>query len=179
MSEIKTTEKGNNIVLIGLSGSGKTTIGKELSILLKRPFIDTDELLEEVIGSSVLAYFKAYGEEEFRKLENQLLETLNPDDGAVIATGGGMPCYGDNMDSMLKLGTVIYLSVSIENISDRILKDVAKRPLYREMPLQAVKQKTEALLAQRESDYLKADSILDANLDAEQVIKVLLQSLKD
>lgn len=179
MSEIKTPEKGNNIVLIGLSGSGKTTIGKELSIQLKRPFIDTDELLEEVIGSSVLAYFKAYGEEEFRKLENQLLETLNPDDGAVIATGGGLPCYNKNMDSLLKLGTVIYLSVSVEEISDRILKDVSKRPLYREMSLQSVKQKTEVLMEQRESDYLKADVILDANPDAEQVIKVLLQSLKD
>ena len=179
MSEIKTTEKGNNIVLIGLSGSGKTTIGKELSNLLKRPFIDTDELLEEVIGSSVLAYFKAYGEQEFRKLENQLLETLNPDDGAVIATGGGMPCYGESMDGLLKLGTVIYLSVSIDEISARILKDVAKRPLYRDMSLQAVKQKTKALLEQRESDYLKADRILDANPDAEKVLKVLLPSLKD
>ena len=80
MSEIKNTKKGNNIVLIGLSGSGKSRIGEELSRLLKRPCIDTDELLEEVIGSSVLNYFKAYGEEEFRKLETQLLETLNPDD---------------------------------------------------------------------------------------------------
>ena len=179
MSEIKNTKKGNNIVLIGLSGSGKSRIGEELSRLLKRPCIDTDELLEEVIGSSVLNYFKAYGEEEFRKLETQLLETLNPDDGAVIATGGGLPCYGDNMDSLLKIGTVIYLSVSIENISDRILKDVAKRPLYRDMSTQAVKQKTEILLEQRESAYLRADVILDANPDTEKVLKVLRQSLKD
>ena len=178
MSKKQNAKKGNNIVLIGLSGSGKTSIGKELSILLKRPFIDTDELLEEVIGSSVLAYFKAYGEQEFRKLETQLLETLNPDDGAVIATGGGLPCSNKNMDSLLQLGTVIYLSVSNEQISDRILKDVSKRPLYRGMSLQGVKQKTEVLMEQRESDYLKADSILDANPDVEQVIKVLLKSLK-
>lgn len=178
MSTKQNAKKGNNIVLIGLSGSGKTTIGKELSALMKRPFIDTDELLEEVIGRSVLAYFKAYGEQEFRKLENQLLETLNPDDGAVIATGGGLPCSNKNMVSLLKLGTVVYLSVSADEISDRILKDVAKRPLYREMSLQSVKQKTEALMEQRESDYLKADVILDANPDTEQVIKALLQSLK-
>ena len=83
------------------------------------------------------------------------------------------------MDGLLKLGTVIYLSVSIDEISARILKDVAKRPLYRDMSLQAVKQKTKALLEQRESDYLKADRILDANPDAEKVLKVLLPSLKD
>ena len=109
------------IFLIGLPGSGKTTIGKNLSSLLDIPFLDTDERIVEKEKRSIDDIFLAEGEEYFRKLEKQVLQDLLTNDtNAVISTGGGLPCFFDNMEQINKKGVSVFLNVPPETIADRL-----------------------------------------------------------
>ena len=85
------------IFLIGYMGSGKTTLGKKLATKLELPFIDTDEEIVKQIGMSITEYFSQHGEDAFRTLEREQLRKF-AENAAVISTGGGAPCFFDNME---------------------------------------------------------------------------------
>ena len=112
-------------------GSGKTTVGRELTNLLDFQFLDLDEYIEASEGVGIPEIFDTKGEIYFRKKEHEYLkEILEEKDDFVLSTGGGTPCYGENLDVILK-GTknVIYLKVSINGLVERLSKEKEERPL--------------------------------------------------
>ena len=117
-----------SIILIGMMGSGKTSVGKILSNHFKFSFTDTDLEIENQENKTINQIFKVSGEPYFRLLEQNLLKNLNPYN-CVISTGGGFPIFNDNMSLLLNLGTTFFLQTSLKEIHHRIgLK--TKRPLY-------------------------------------------------
>ncbi len=117
------------VYLIGFMGSGKTTQGRKLAEALSWDFIDTDEWLEKQENSSVNEIFKAKGEAYFRDLETYLIGQIATRKNTIIATGGGMPCFNQNLDLLKQSGLVIYLKAGLGCIMQRILNERDKRPL--------------------------------------------------
>lgn len=126
---------GDNIVLIGYMGSGKTTIGKYLETNYGYSFIDTDAYIEEQEGMSISDIFATKGEEYFRQLEtdtlNKLSKTLNK---TVLSTGGGMPLREENSRILNKIGKVYFLQASADSIYDRVKNDKGRPLLQVENP---------------------------------------------
>lgn len=112
-----------NVVLIGYRGSGKSTVGRELSAKLGRPFLDSDEYIEQKTGLSIAEIFRECGESYFRDLETQAIETLTRQDGIVLATGGGAAVRLKNVQLLQRNGRVIFLRVSPEEAFKRLVKD--------------------------------------------------------
>ncbi|NUM51783.1 MAG: shikimate kinase [Flavobacteriales bacterium] len=111
-----------NIFLVGFMGSGKTSIGSLLAQKLNYNFIDTDEEIEKQSKLSITDLFKEKGEQFFREREKEVLQQILVNESTtVIATGGGMPCFYENMEKMLREGVVIYLKCSPEEIAKRVL----------------------------------------------------------
>ncbi|MBO4767433.1 MAG: YqeG family HAD IIIA-type phosphatase [Lachnospiraceae bacterium] len=109
-----------NVVLIGFAGAGKTSVGKVLAAEMGFDFIDTDRYIEEKVGMSIAEIFRTKGEEYFRDLETMALKgILKSRTHSVIAAGAGMPIRLKNQKMLRKLGTVVYLSGSEEEIIRR------------------------------------------------------------
>lgn len=121
--------KLKNIVLIGMSGVGKTTIGKSLSIVLNRRFVDTDNLIENKKAMKIEEIFKTYGEDYFRKLEFQIVKELYKEENLIISTGGGIVLNSNNITMLKENGIIIFLESSIDNLVNNIKKSTTKRPL--------------------------------------------------
>ena len=119
------------VVLIGYMGSGKTTVGKLLAKELNFEFVDLDDYIETRLNEKIADLFVTKGELYFRKKESELLnELLNDNRDLVIALGGGTPCYGVNMDTILqKTDLVFYLKLSIASLIERLHKEKDHRPL--------------------------------------------------
>lgn len=118
-----------NIVLIGFMGSGKSSVGKRLSYKLRRPFVDSDQLITDKEGCSISQIFSEKGEEVFRDIETECIRTLTENKSRFIfSTGGGVPLRKENRGLLRKIGTVVYLKTTPETIYDRI-KDDTTRPL--------------------------------------------------
>lgn len=119
-----------HIVLVGYMGSGKSTIGRSLASQLNIPFIDLDHYIMEKEQLSVNEIFKSKGEIYFRKRETFYLhEILQNNQSLILATGGGTPCYGSNMELLKKYATTIYLKTSIKTLVSRLSFNKLKRPL--------------------------------------------------
>ena len=119
---------GNNIILIGFMGSGKSSIGRYLSKLLKFNLIETDCLIERYFNLSISEIFRIYGEIFFRKQENKLLNEIKNRKNSIIATGGGMPIFFNNSSILKSLGNIFYLEISFNTFTKRTKNDKT-RPL--------------------------------------------------
>ena len=121
------------IVLVGYMGSGKTTIGKILAKELSIKFLDLDDYIEETEGQTIKSIFAEKGEIYFRKVEsNHLNELLGSDENLVLSTGGGTPCYGNNMDNIVHASSnVFYIRVSIPELVNRLSAQKETRPLIK------------------------------------------------
>jgi shikimate kinase len=121
----------NRIFLVGLPGSGKTTLGRSLAEKLGYPFIDLDEEIVKREGKSISEFIQFQGQGNFRIKENELLIGLSVQkEKFVMATGGGTPCFHYNMDVMNKNGITIYLDVGPGDLALRIMdQGMEKRPL--------------------------------------------------
>lgn len=119
-------DTGKNIVLIGMPGCGKSTIGKVLSKKLGMKFIDIDIVIEKQEKCTISQLFQQ-GEEHFRNQEAKAVQSLENEDSSVIAAGGGVVKRASNMDSLRKNGIVIYIDRSIKDILMDI--DISTRPL--------------------------------------------------
>lgn len=113
-SEVLSSKK--NIVLTGMPGSGKSTIGKATAEALGREFIDTDDEIKKEIGMEIAEYFEKFGEEAFRDKETEVIKTLSVKSGVVIATGGGAVLRQENTDALKMNGTVYYLNRPFEQL---------------------------------------------------------------
>lgn len=167
------------IFLVGLPGSGKSTLGKELADKLSFEFVDLDEQIVSVIGMSIPEYFKFQGEVNFRMREHEaLVEECSSKDQFVMATGGGAPCFHFNMDLMTKQGSVIYLDVSPGDLALRILEDgVEKRPKFSSYDQQDLIQEIRELKSKREQFYNQAQiKIRDNRISVDKIISNLESS---
>ena len=118
-----------NIVLIGMTGCGKTTVGLALSYRLKMPFIDMDAWIEKKDGRPIPQIFAEDGEEAFRRLETKMSERVAKERGTIISTGGGIVMRPENMKYLKRHALVVYINRSPEDIMQRIRLD--KRPMLR------------------------------------------------
>ena len=117
-----------NIIFVGLPGSGKTTIGRQLARRLGVPFVDSDHVIEERLGCSIREYFAREGEEAFRDVEQAVLDDLSLHHHGVLSTGGGSVLRDINRRHLHDRGHVIYLRTSPEDVFRRLRHDTA-RPL--------------------------------------------------
>lgn len=124
------------IVLIGYMGSGKSTVGRKLSELNTIEFIDLDNYIEAAEGMDIPTIFSEKGEIYFRKKEHQYLqEVLQKEENLILATGGGTPCYGNNMAAILKATRMsCYLKLSLPALVQRLNGEKATRPLIKNIP---------------------------------------------
>lgn len=146
------------IFLIGFMGSGKTTVGRELALILGWNFVDTDKVIENKVGKTISDIFSEYGEIFFRVEEKEVLNALLNQKKVVIASGGGMPIFFDNINVMKKSGLVVYLFVNKDIIKKRLIQEDehSKRPL-------AVNAKLDNLIQLREPFYRSAHLIIDCS----------------
>jgi len=162
------------VYLIGYMASGKTRMGQELSALKGYSFVDTDDLFEEKFRISILDFFERYNEDTFRKIEKDLLlETMNYKD-AIIATGGGTPCFFDNMEIIKRSGISIYLKMDLKTLVDRLTVVKKKRPLLKNKSKTELESFIRDQLAEREPFYSQADFIVDAEkVTANDIVRLI------
>src|SRR6476661_7626101 len=120
------------VFLVGFMGCGKSTKAKQLANRLSCPVIDLDAVIVEKQGKPIAEYFAENGEDSFRNLESETLKTFNYPETCVIATGGGLPCFFDNMDWMNANGKTVYLQMKPSQLISR-LHNREKRPLLKGM----------------------------------------------
>jgi shikimate kinase len=116
---------------VGYMGSGKSTLGRHLARHAGLLFIDLDKYIEERNCRSVPQIFALEGEENFRKKERKALEEVSEFDNVVVATGGGAPCFFDNMELMNRTGITIYLDIHPEILAKRLTTSKTERPLLK------------------------------------------------
>lgn len=135
-------------------GAGKSLIGQSLAQRLNIPFYDLDKQIETLQGCSVSDFFKIHGEMEFRKEETRVMkEIVNHNNEFVIATGGGTPCFHNNMKWMNENGTTVYLNISKEALGRRLKREKLKRPLIANLSNEDIDSFIEKLLHERAGTY--------------------------
>jgi len=150
------------IYLIGLPGSGKSLLGKKLSKSINLPFIDLDAALEKQEGLKVSKIFAGKGQDFFRTIEAEMLRKLSDEKEFVMATGGGTPCFHDNMEFINQTGTSIFLDTPTALIASRINpKEKETRPLLEDVPDDQLDKKLEELLNRRLVYYKQAHFTID------------------
>ena len=170
--------KAVKIFLIGFMAAGKSTIGRALADRLGFDLVDTDIVIEERMGKPLAEVVATRGEEFFRSLESALLDEIIASDSSVnivVACGGGMPCFGDNMAKMLTHGTVIYLQSSEEALFDRLLGDKQHRFLICNKNADELSEYIRTTLALRSRYYCKADLIVANNGTAADCLADIMQ----
>ena len=109
-----------NLWLIGMMGSGKTTVGRVVAARTGRPFRDVDLIVAERMGTSIPELWQREGEDTFRAIEAAIIEELTVEDGAVISTGGGAILREGNRNAMRRSGTVVWLQATAEVLASRV-----------------------------------------------------------
>ncbi len=167
--------RDKDIYLVGLPGSGKSTLGKALADLLGCGFVDLDRYLEEHESQSITSIFNENGETRFRELESHYLRQLAQEEEAkIVATGGGTPCFHNNMDFMNEEGTTIYLDVSIEVLVNRVRLESAGRPLLAGKSEKQLLLTLQDHLTKRKPYYCRATlSMSGEDLQTEQLFSAL------
>jgi len=161
------------IFLVGFMGCGKSTKAKQLANLLECPVIDIDAVIVEQQDMSIADYFAANGEAAFRQLENETLKSFDYPDTCVVATGGGLPCYFDNMDWMNEHGITVYLEMTPPQLVSR-LHNREKRPLLKGMDDEQLLEFITSKLEERNPFYRKAKLTINS-FDLEP--KVLVEEI--
>jgi shikimate kinase len=164
----------NNIILIGPMGSGKTSIGKKLSKMMKFNFIDTDHLIEEKTGVDIPTIFEHEGESGFRKRENKILEDISNVENSVLGTGGGIIILEENRKIIKNMGFIVYLTASIKELVYRTEQD-RNRPLIKDGD---TKKKIEEILKEREKIYENISNIKIStdNYDTVKLSKIIIKN---
>ncbi len=162
-----------NIFMLGMPSSGKSTLGRQLAKELNYDFVDLDKRIEISEGKKISEIFNLEGEEYFRKIESEQLKKIPVDSKLVIATGGGTPCYNDNISYIKSNGISVFLDVSPEKLEERMRSSRRNnRPLF--------KLENDDLLAtltetynERIDAYKKADIVIEGDTDANTIMWIL------
>jgi shikimate kinase len=119
------------IFLIGYMGAGKTTLGKALARRMKLSYVDTDHYIEKRYHKKISEIFATEGEESFRDIEHRILIEISEFEDVIVSTGGGLPCFNDNMTVMNSFGTTVYLETSVEELASRLEVSKSVRPVLK------------------------------------------------
>ena len=169
------------IILLGYMGSGKSTVGKALANELKLSFVDLDHAIENEIGMSIRDFFEASGELKFRRLENEVLKkVLRENSDMILSTGGGTPCYGNNLDLLKSTSNtkVFYLKASIKTLTERLLSEKDTRPLIESIGDNDLPEFIGKHLFERSNFYLQAHHVVDIDQKSvETIAKEIIESL--
>lgn len=162
------------LFLIGFMGSGKSTMGRALASQLDLTFIDLDSFLEEKYFKTIPQIFAEEGEEGFRKKERKVLEEVCSFDNVIVATGGGAPCFFDNMDLMNNSGYCIFLDVQVSSLVSRLLHARVERPLIKGKSAEELEAFIGLTMEKRRPFYEKAKYILrGSEITTNQIIELL------
>jgi shikimate kinase len=164
---------GDNVLIVGFMGAGKSVCGRLLARRLGRCFVETDDMIVSRDGRSIPEIFRQSGEETFRRLEGEVLEALALKSGDVIATGGGLPCRDDRMEALRALGTVVWLRGDLPELLARAGR-IGGRPM-----LERSLEDIETLYRAREPYYARAHLTVDtAGQGVDQVVARVLAALR-
>lgn len=171
------------IFLIGYMGAGKTTVGKDLAARMGLSFIDLDGYIERRYCKTVRQLFAEKGEEAFREIERKMLHEVSMFEDVLISTGGGTPCFYENMAFMKEAGTVIYLKVSVEELTKRLELCKHTRPVLQGRSGDALKSFIADSLRQREPFYHQASIVFEAEVmlteaDVQEISSALEKIIK-
>lgn len=167
------------IFLLGYMGAGKTTLGKAFARALNIPFIDLDWYIEERYHKTVSELFAEKGEEAFRELEKKMLHEVGQFEDVVISTGGGTPCFFDNMEYMNQHGITVFLDVHPDTLSKRLCVATQSRPILQGKTDRELYDFIVEKLAERMAHYSKAQYVFNANeLESRWQIEESIQRLK-
>ena len=171
------------IFLIGYMGAGKTTLGRALAKELNIQFIDLDSYIEERLCKSVSQIFAEKGEAEFRDIERRMLHEAGEFENVVISTGGGTPCFFDNIEYMNRQGATVFLDVPVERLFIRLSIARKKRPLIVGKSDEELRCFIAEQLAKRLPHYSKAKQRFTADRleDVKQIeasVKEFLQQIE-
>ena len=162
------------IVLVGQMGSGKSTLGKRLSQDLRLPFYDLDEIIANHVNQSIPEIFQKRGETEFRQIERFCLQKLlihpNP---LILSTGGGAPCFFDNMQIIRDNSYAIYLKTAAHVLTQRLAVEKDHRPLLKSLADHQLTEFLKTQLTHRKDYYEKAHLILDGSHSLAENSKII------
>lgn len=158
------------IFIIGYMGAGKTTLGKMIADRLHHRFLDLDEMIEISTGYNVNTMFEKFGEQAFRQRERDILFSHLDDIDTVIATGGGTPCFWNNMERMNQSGITIFIDTPYETIKERLAGKFQNRPLFRDIPQENLSEFILKHMAARRVFYeASAIVVKSENIDMEDL----------
>ena len=152
------------IIIIGYMGAGKTTVGRALAKETGMQFYDLDWYIEARMHKTVPQLFAERGEDGFRQVEHNLLHEAAEFEDVIISSGGGTPCFFDNMEYMNAQGDTVYLKAEPDVLCAHLKMDKVKRPLLEGKSQEELRGFIADQLAQREQYYMKAKYVLDVNL---------------
>jgi shikimate kinase len=166
------------IFLIGFMGCGKTTWGRKLSDKLHLPFFDLDQKIVEHEGKSIPDIFTTEGEEYFRLLEKDVLHLLVENhESFVMATGGGTPCFYNNIDYLKKKGVTVWLNCSIDCLHKRLAEGKAERPLLKSVSDNDLKSYIIRKYSNRKIFYQQANvSLNEEELTIDKLVEAVFHS---
>lgn len=164
------------IVLVGLMGVGKTTVGRRLAALLHLPFRDADHEIEEAAGCTIPEIFERYGEPSFRDGERRVIARLLEGPRHVLATGGGAFMNAHTRAAIKERGLSIWLRADVDLLMDRVARK-GNRPLLKTADPRATMMK---LAAERYPVYAEADLTIESRDGPhDRVVRAIIQALKD
>lgn len=165
------------IFLIGFMGSGKSTLGRKLAEMLNYNYLDTDALIEEMEGKTISDIFENEGEEYFRKKEKEILSQVILKENIVVATGGGLPCFFDNMEIIQSNGLSFFLEITPKDLLERLRGETEKRPLLSNKKEKELLEWMELMLDERNIFYSKATFTIDGSLSLDELSKRILNKI--
>lgn len=166
------------IFLIGFMGSGKSTLGATLAKSLGYEYWDTDDWIEKTEERSISEIFDAKGETYFREREREALAAAIKQENVIIATGGGLPCFFDNMNVIERFGWSVFLEIKAVDLLERLRGETAQRPLLSKMKEQELLEWMEYKIDSRNEFYSRADIHVDGNLSIDELVSLILEKLK-
>ncbi|MFK8005889.1 MAG: shikimate kinase [Saprospiraceae bacterium] len=161
------------IFLLGFMGSGKSYSGKRLAEKFGMSFIDLDDYIETKEERTIREIFEKEGEDYFREIEKTCLHELGGKKMTIISTGGGTPCFFDNMSWMNKNGVTVFLETSVDILSNRLFDEMQKRPLLKGFSEKELKYFIEKKLEERNPFYHQTQILYLQNEEGQDVAEEL------
>lgn len=169
----------NRIYLIGYMGCGKTTVGKRLAIEANMQFVDLDLFIENRYRKPLSSIFTERGEAEFREIEHKALEEVSQFENVVISTGGGTPCFLNNIQLMNETGLTIYLKTSVDKLLKRLIGGRNKRPLIQDKNKEELESFISSNLQEREPIYMQASYVYNpVSLETQEDVLLIVNTIK-
>lgn len=167
------------LFIIGMPGSGKSYFGRKLSKTLHLKFVDLDEAIEKESEKKIKDIISKEGEDTFRLLEKGVLRSFDQSNQILISCGGGTPIYHDNIKWMKNQGIIIWLNTNLEKISERISKNLTRRPMFLGLNQQEIDLKIRDLYEKRRKIYQQADIIVESEKNGSILLSVVIQQVME